>query len=151
MVDLVVDSSVFIKWFLPEPLAAEARAIRAAAQTGALTLRAPDLIYAELGNIVWKKHTQQGLAATDAQAVIDAVRALPLIITPAAALLEDTYRLAVLHDRTVYDALYLALSVRETCPCVTADERLVNSVRAALPQTIWLGRWTPPASATVAP
>jgi predicted nucleic acid-binding protein len=75
MASVVVDSSVVIKWFLPEPYAAQARAIRAVAQTGALILLAPTLIYAELGNIVWKKQTLQRLAAPDARRIIDAVRA----------------------------------------------------------------------------
>lgn len=45
-------------------------------------------------------------------------------------LLADVYRLAVLHQRTVYDALYLALSLREQCRFVTADEKLVNAIQA---------------------
>jgi predicted nucleic acid-binding protein len=48
---LVVDSSVVIKWFLPEPHATQARAIRSGGQTGTLTLLAPELIFAELGNM----------------------------------------------------------------------------------------------------
>jgi len=141
---VVVDSSVVIKWFLPEPYAAQARAIRAAAQTGALILLAPTLIYAELGNIVWKKQTLQGLAAPDARRIIDAVRALPLSATPPAELLDDAYQIAVTHGRTVYDALYIALGLRAGCPFVTADERLVNSVKAALPHVIRLGAWSLP-------
>jgi predicted nucleic acid-binding protein len=148
MPNLVVDSSVAIKWVVVEPLTTPAAAILTAYQTGALTLIAPDLIYAELGNIVWKKHTMQGLTADDAERIVDDIGAMPLIVTPATALLAAAYRLAVAHGRTVYDALYLALSLREGCPFVTADERLVNSVRAALPQVVWLGHWTPPGPAT---
>jgi predicted nucleic acid-binding protein len=144
MADLVIDSSVVVKWYVPEPLALEAHQIRTAYQAGALTLWAPDLIYAEVGNIIWKKETQQGLAATDAQQVIAAFRAMPLIVTAAVDLLEEAYQLAVAHRRTVYDALYLALSSRQGCSFVTADERLVNAVVAALPQVVWLGNWTPP-------
>lgn len=142
--ELVVDSSVAIKWSVIEPLVAEATAILHAYQAGALMLLAPDLIYAELGNIVWKKQTMQSLAAADAQRIIDDILGLQLVTTPSAELLTDGHRLAVAHRRTVYDALYLALSVREACPSVTADERLVNSVSAALPQVVWLGHWTPP-------
>lgn len=144
MAALVVDSSIVIKWFLLEPFSAEARTIRAVAQAGTLAHHAPDLIYAELGNIVWKKHTLQNLAAVDANAIINTIRALPFTTTPTAVLLDDAYRLAVTHHRTVYDALYLALSEREQCPCVTADERLVNAVAGALPRVVWLGHWSPP-------
>lgn len=106
--ELVVDSSVAIKWSVIEPLVTEATAILQAYQAGALTLLAPDLIYAELGNIVWKKQTMQGLAAADAQRIISDILGLQLMTTPSAELFADGYRLAVAHRRTVYDALYLA-------------------------------------------
>jgi predicted nucleic acid-binding protein len=41
---------------------------------GTLTSLAPDLLYAEVGNIVWKKHRFQGLAAEDAQEILAAFR-----------------------------------------------------------------------------
>jgi predicted nucleic acid-binding protein len=103
MSQLVVDSSVVVKWFVVEPYSTEARRILNDYQTGVLTLLAPDLINAEIGNIVWKKHIFQGMAAADAQRVIDTFRTLHLVQTPTAALLESAYRLAVKHRRTVYD------------------------------------------------
>jgi len=56
-------------------------------------------------------------------------------------LLEEAYRLAVTHQRTVYDAMYLALSLRENCRWVTADERIVNALGALCPQIIWVANW----------
>ena len=142
--DLVVDSSVLIKWFVTEALVTEAVAILHAYQAGTVTLLAPDLIYAELGNIVWKKQLQQSLAVADAERIISDILAVSLATAPSVDLLADAHRLAVLYGRTVYDALYLALSVRRGCPFVTADERLVNAVAGAVPQVVWLGQWTPP-------
>ena len=40
-----------------------------------------------------------------------------------------------------YDALYLALGIRENCQVVTADEKLVNAVGTAFPNLIWLPTW----------
>jgi predicted nucleic acid-binding protein len=54
---VVVDSSVAIKWFVVEPYSVEAHYILEAYQAGTLTLLAPDLLYAEVGNI-------EGLQAT---------------------------------------------------------------------------------------
>ncbi len=71
MADLVVDSSVAIKWSVSEPLVSEATAILSAYQAGTVTLLAPDLIYAELGNIIWKKQMLHGLVTADAQQIID--------------------------------------------------------------------------------
>ncbi|HEV3470640.1 MAG TPA: type II toxin-antitoxin system VapC family toxin [Pyrinomonadaceae bacterium] len=141
MDNLVVDSSVAVKWFVVEPYSTEARRILDAYQNGSLSFLAPDLINAEFGNVVWKKHLFQGLEATDAQDVLDKFRRLQFEFTPTAELLEDAYKIAVTHRRTVYDALYLALSVRENCRVVTADERLVNALAAAFPNLLWLANW----------
>ncbi|PYT08590.1 MAG: twitching motility protein PilT [Acidobacteria bacterium] len=141
MTKLVVDASVAIKWFIPEPLSVEARRILDDYQAGTRTLLAPDLINAEVGNIVWKKQTFQGLTAADAKTVIDEFRKLAILVTPTGDLLEDAYSLAATYGRSVYDSLYLALSIREGCQFVTADERLVNAVGSSLSTAIWLPKW----------
>ena len=42
---------------------------------------------------------------------------------------------------SVYDAIYLALSLREQCPFVTADERLARGVTSLFPHVTWIGNW----------
>jgi predicted nucleic acid-binding protein len=142
MSDLVVESSVAVKWFLTEPYSTEARRILGEYEKGAMSLLAPDLINAEVGNVIWKKQAFQGLAAADAQDIVIAFRRLALTLTPTADLLEDAFRLVATHQRSVYDALYLALSLRIGCQCVTADERLCNSVGSAFPNLLWLANWS---------
>src|SRR5579884_1513557 len=110
---LVVDSSVAIKWFVNEPHSAEARRILNGYHAGTLGFLAPDLIYAEVGNIIWKKQRFQGLAVPDGQLILDTFRTYAFTLTPTSVLLGDAYQLAVSHQRTVYDAMYLALSLRE--------------------------------------
>jgi predicted nucleic acid-binding protein len=139
---VVVDSSIVIKWFVVEPFSAESHRILNSYQTGALALLAPDLLYAEVGNIVWKKHKFQGLALADAQRINDEFRLLSFSLTSTRDLLKEAYRLAVTYQRTVYDALYIALSVDKQCPFVTADEKLVNALHPALPNVIWIANWT---------
>lgn len=141
MSQLVVDSSVVVKWFVVEPYSTEARRILNDYQAGVLTLLAPDLLYAEVGNIVWKKHIFQGMTAVDAQLVVDTFRTMTFVQTSTAALLDSAYLLAVIHRRTVYDMLYVALSAQEACQFVTADEKLVNAISTTFPNTIWLGHW----------
>jgi len=142
MANLVVDSSVAVKWFVVESYSAEARKILNEYQNGSISFLAPDLINAEFGNIIWKKHNFQGLAAADAQSIMDDFRALQFTFIPTATLLDDAYQLAVKHRRTVYDSLYLALSLRENCQCVTADEKFVNAVGPAFTNLIWLANWS---------
>jgi predicted nucleic acid-binding protein len=88
-----------------------------------------------------EKQRFQGLAATDAYLIIDAFRMLTFSLTSSATLLDEAVRLAITHQRTVYDALYVALSVREQCRYVTADERLVNAIGAVFPNVLWVVHW----------
>lgn len=138
MTSLIGDSSVAIKWFITEPLSDRARLILEEWQMGTLTLHAPDLMVAEFGNIVWKKHRFQGLSAVGAQLIIETFGALNWTLTSSATLLAEACRLALLYNRSIYDSLYLALSLGEQCRFVTADERLVNAVGASIPNAIWL-------------
>ncbi|MCK5522703.1 MAG: type II toxin-antitoxin system VapC family toxin [Thiomargarita sp.] len=141
MKEMVIDSSVVIKWFVVEPYSTEAQRILKQYQKGSISLLAPDFINAEVGNIVWKKHRIQNLKAEDAQQIIDTFRTLDFTLTSTADLLDHAYRLAVVHQRTVYDMLYVALSVREQCPFVTADEKLVNAIGRKFTNMVWIAEW----------
>jgi predicted nucleic acid-binding protein len=139
---LVVDSSVAVKWFISELNSTEARRMLVDAQVGTLTLLAPDLIYAEVGNVVWRNHIKQGMAVSLAQTVITEFQEVEILLVPTKDLLTEAYRLAVTYKRTVYDAMYLALSEREQCQFVTADEKLVNAVGPALSNVVLLANWS---------
>jgi predicted nucleic acid-binding protein len=142
MTDLVIDSGVAIKWYVDEAYSPEARRLLAAYGSGALTLLAPDFIYVEINNIMWKKQTFQGFNPQDAQDIVQRFRVRQLFkLTAGTALLDDAYQLAVTYRRTVYDSLYLALSLRAGCQFVTADEKLVNAVCATFSNIIWLANW----------
>lgn len=138
---VVIDSSVAIKWFFTEPDSAQAHELLAGHQAGALELLAPDLIYTEVANICWKRHQFQGIAAHDAQQVVQAFRTIRFQVTTAVDLLDDALSLAMQHGRTVYDSLYLALMVREGCRFVTADARLANSLASILPDIVPLAAY----------
>ncbi len=142
MTNLVIDSGVAVKWFVDEPYSAEAERIFDEYLAGRLFLIAPDFVYAEFGNIIWKKQTLQGFNPVDAVKIVGDFRTQVMItLTSDADLLDDAYRLAVAHKRTVYDMLYLALSLRENCQFVTADERMVNAIGAKFPNVIRLANW----------
>lgn len=136
MTPLVVDSSVVVKWFVTESLAAKAHSIYADYQAGLYTFLAPDFLNAEMGNVVWKKHIRQDLSADEAQEVIDLFRLVQFQLTSTADLLDVAYKLAVR-----YQLLYVALAQRENCAFVTADEKLVNALRSSFDNVIWLANW----------
>jgi predicted nucleic acid-binding protein len=53
---VVINSGVVIKWFVVVLYSVEAHRLLEAYETGTLTLLTLDLVGAEVGNIVWKKH-----------------------------------------------------------------------------------------------
>ena len=138
---LVIDASVAVKWFVAEPYSNEARRVLDNYQSGKASFRAPDILPAELANTIWKKQLFQGLKEADAKDILAAFGRLQVALVPAMALLDDAYKLAITHRRSIYDALYLALSLREKCPLVTADEKFVNALEGSHSQVTWIGNW----------
>lgn len=55
-----------------------------------------------------------------------AFQELRIEMVSATELLEKALRIAMLCERTAYDSLYIALSVREQCIYLTADEKLMS-------------------------
>lgn len=120
----MVDSSVAVKWFVPETGSDRAAALL----DSSLHLAAPDLLYPEAGNVVWKKVERGELSAREARDVINGLGRVPIAITESTQLLEAALEIAIASHRTVYDSLYVALAVARECDFVTADERLANSL-----------------------
>ena len=142
MSKLVVDSSVAIKWFVAEADDQKARSLLAIRQSNAVSLLAPALLYTEVGNILWKKYRQGLLTTAKARQTLAELRMISLVTVPDAELLDEALQLAIQHNRSVYDSLYLALSLREDCPFVTADERFVNAIGGAFPNAVLLAGYS---------
>ncbi len=124
---LVLDASVAVKWFVPEILSREARAILPRLQSGDLQLSAPESIVAEFGHAL-RKHAVAGrLEANQCQGFVRDFLGLSIERTAIAPLAEVAMGLATSHMATFYDALYLALAQREDLRVLTADERMVNA------------------------
>ena len=121
---IVVDASVVIKWYVPE--------IHSDAALRLLQSNyeyfAPDLLFAELGNVIWKKVRRGELAEKDGERIAVDLVEVSVDSVPARALLRDAYPLAVATGQTLYDSLYLALAVRLNTSLVTADERLWKGI-----------------------
>jgi predicted nucleic acid-binding protein len=126
----VVDASVVVKWFVPEIHSDAARRLLALPHE----YFAPDLLFAETANTVWKKIRRGELSAEHGRRLVDDICRIAVETVPCRVLAVDAHELANATGRTVYDSLYLALAVRlETC-MITADARLEAAV-TALPMT----------------
>lgn len=130
MTPIVVDASVAVKWLLPEESSGDAVRWLAAEYE----LMAPDLLWAELGNVLWKKCRRRELEARTAAALLRDFARMPLRLHAAERWAGAALELALRHGVTVYDALYLALAAGHACRLVTADRRLHEACRAGVLQ-----------------
>lgn len=120
---LVIDSSIAVKWYLPEEGSDRAALLL---ESGS-ALFAPDLLISEVGNVLWKR--RRDMPAEELRVIAGTLTsACPITLRSSGALLEGALSIALAFDRTVYDSLYLALAVSEDCRLVTADERLINAL-----------------------
>ena len=125
MTPLVVDASVAVKWFIPEAHADDAERVLA----GDHELLAPDLIWPEVANALWKKCSRGELGSVAATSILRDFARFPLVIQPAAHFIETALDIAVRRAYTVYDSLYLAVALARRCSLVTADRKLYDTVR----------------------
>jgi predicted nucleic acid-binding protein len=121
---VVVDSSVAVKWFVPEALSD----VAARLLEPTYDLTAPDLLVPEFGNVLWKKLRRNQLLRDEALEIVAGLGEVPLTIVASAELVAPAIEIAAAYGRTVYEALYVALAVARDCVLVTADERLVAAL-----------------------
>ena len=124
--NLVIDASVLVKFFIPEILSEKAEELSDRVTEGDLRLLAPDLIFAEVGNIIWKKHRRKELTRSEAEEIVDAIVSVPLEIETSKALLPFAVDLGLAYGITVYDAIYVSLAKIHQTILVTADKKLVE-------------------------
>jgi predicted nucleic acid-binding protein len=118
----VVDASVAAKWLVAEPGSDAARRVL----EGPGPLIAPDLLIAEVGNVLWKKVTRRAINRRHAQEAIIWLPELFDRLFDSAALAPRALEIAVEHGATVYDSLYVALAeaAGSDAVLVTADPDL---------------------------
>jgi predicted nucleic acid-binding protein len=122
---LAVDASVAVKWLLPE-VHGDA-ALRTLEHHHPLLV--PDLLFAEVGNVLWKRVRRREATIEEARTAVSTLRALPLSVYPSQSLIEPALEIAHRTGRSVYDSLYVALAVWHRHPLVTADRRLYDALR----------------------
>ena len=120
----VVDANVVTKWFVPEPLSDEAVRLL----DDEHELASPDLLWPEVGNVVWKKSRAGQITPQEASRIVAALDTCPLTAFPSRLVLGGALEIAFGTGRSVYDSVYLALAVALECPLATADERLANAL-----------------------
>lgn len=123
----IVDASVVVKWFLPEPHWEAAARLR---NKPDLDLQAPDLLLLEVSNALWKQVLRGNVEAETASRAVEALAEVPIRWQGAQGLFASAFRLGSETKRSIYDCTYLALALRSGCPLVTADRRFYEALQS---------------------
>jgi predicted nucleic acid-binding protein len=121
---LVVDASVVVKWFVPEVHSEAARRWLVASHDYV----APDLLFPEAGNAVWKKVRRKELSPTQGRQLVADMSRVAVEVVAMGGLLPDALAVALRTNITVYDAMYLTLAVRLETKVITGDERFADRI-----------------------
>lgn len=124
---LVVDASVAAKWFIDEAGRAQAMRLLDMADR-----QAPDLLIAEVANVVWKKTLRGQIGETQAQLICGSIGHCFDILHSSDSLIERAMTMAMMLHHPVYDCLYLACAERVGARLATADRRLIAAVRGSV-------------------
>lgn len=122
---LVVDSSVVIKWFVPEVHTDDALRYL----DPDIAREAPEILLAEVSNILWKKVGRGELTGAEAENIANDIGQADLNIHPMRSLFIPGLRFALITRRTAYDSIYLALAASLSTRLVTADRRFYNALQ----------------------
>lgn len=121
---VVVDASVAAKWFIQEPETSFADALRAQG-----SVIAPDLIIAEVMNVVWKNNRLGRFSLDQARRVAGTLGSAFTELIPCTRLTQDALKIAIALDHPIYDAFYIAGAELADVELITADGTLLRKIR----------------------
>lgn len=122
---LVIDASIAVKWLLPEVNSQEALELL---ETGE-TLLAPELIYAEVANAIWKRVKLRELSPKEAGTLVKLLQNISFDVISTVNLLAPTLQIAAsINHNSVYDCLYLIIAEMNDSTLITADEEFYKKI-----------------------
>ncbi len=124
----LLDTSVVVKWFLPEEDSVRAINLRESHVRDEVQLYAPDILLMELANAL------RYSPLTSAEEIPQALELLSeLNITTIEFELEillSTVTLSLVNDLAIYDSYFLALAQALELPLITADRKMLSRLTA---------------------
>lgn len=118
---LIIDTSVVIKWIVPE-----ADSDLALPYLDLAPLAAPDLLQAELAHVLTKKVRRREMTGEQALAA-QAISEAALLFLPSMLLSRRALELSLELRHPAYDCFFLALAESTGGTLITADEKMIRS------------------------
>jgi predicted nucleic acid-binding protein len=132
----VIDTSVAIKWYLPEIYQAEAHRFLAPA----LDRHAPDFVHAELGSALLKKVRRREITEDECRRYMVTLAVLPLLSHESLSLRPTALEIALQVGSSFYDGSFLALALQLGGRLVTADDKFYRKAKGTIldPWVLWV-------------
>ena len=141
MKNIVIDSSVVLKWYLPDEEHCEkALDILEAHVHGKLCLQAPALLEFEVANALVVAKRRGRVDDSAIMKALEGFTELDIELYPIWPLFGRVLHYTHRYGITAYDAAYVALAEELKTHVVTADRRLFNSTRK-LKLVRWIGNF----------
>jgi predicted nucleic acid-binding protein len=129
----VLDSSVALKWVLPEADSGRAIRLRDDYSNGIHELFAPDIFPSEIANGLASAERQKRIRAGESAIFLNDILSAAPALHHSSPLLIRAMEIAISTKQAVYDCIYLALAEVEGCELVTADDQFARSLRTSYP------------------
>lgn len=134
---LVLDTSVVVKWYLPEALSREALSILSGDLIGHFSFAAPGTLFPELFNTFWQRYRRNLLEKNEVSQIWeDFGRANPITLYDPSDLVDRAAELVIETEIIIYDALFVALAEYLDTSVLTADQVLVGKLDDTIYQNI---------------
>ena len=135
---VVVESSVVLKWILPEPGRSKALALLDEYEAGRTDLIAPGLLMEECASALSKRCRRGDLTAADARLAFHLLELRQPLLIDEPGRSRAAFELSLLHHLSFWDSVYLALAIDKRCDMVTADRRFRTGAGKYYPFVILL-------------
>jgi predicted nucleic acid-binding protein len=126
---LVLDTSVAVKFHVPEERHEEARRLQRSFEDGAVSLLAPGTVLPEVFNAFWQKHRRDELTRGEVRTGWELISELPLALYAPEDLIGRAVEIAFETGVIIYDALFLALAEDAGTVVVTDDGKLLKALK----------------------
>jgi Predicted nucleic acid-binding protein, contains PIN domain len=134
----LVDTSVFVRWYVDQVGFEHAREVQKRFLDGAVGLETVDFVRVELAEVLRKKgYLEQRLTRQECLEAARDLDDLGVVVHPTSvATLQLAIALTVDRSLRTYDALLVAHAINRALPVLTADARLCRAVVGVVPTVL---------------
>lgn len=125
---IIVDTSVIIKWLLPDEYNLSVIKIKNNFASKNVTIVIPYLTYYEVSSVLSIAVRRQRVDEETCKELLRAFTELEFVVYATKELFAQTLIKSVQYNISSYDAAYIALSEELQIPFITADEKLIKKV-----------------------